>query len=465
MVMKKLLLILPSLLLFSNICKSQTIPYGDFETWNSTSYDEPDSSWLTTNPSTIASDGVITVTKVPGYKGSAVHMQTGTIIPGLHSILAYISNGNGMPYSQKPTGIKGYYRCHILGQDTGILAFEFKKNGTPFKIQSFPFTGNVTTFSPFSFSFSLPSQPDTLLIAAASSNIIKGNGMMSGSWLELDQLSFTGPGVTQSIPGGSFDNWTTKSVDVPKGWHLGQNGSPNTGVSKSTDHSIAHYPGNYSVQLVTQPDSTSAEITTGIFNTNTGKLGGLPFTLIADTITGYYKYMTMGNDSGTMMVYLEKNDSFIGFQTHRFAPVSKWAYFELPISAPIAPDIMNIDISSSYQLFPQSPNTPGSTLLIDNLQLKSQPLKSAVPNLTHFEDYFVAFPDPAKDILNFKFSHPISGPIQIKVFDITGRVLLNNESISNGTTLILPVSQFKPGAYFYEIGHDGMVCRNMFIKN
>lgn len=132
--MKQLLPFLFSMVLLSFISNAQTpgtIPNRDFETWDSTAYNDLNSPWVTTNLICIDAIGSPNVTKVAGFSGEAVHLQTyiskGDTIAG--EITNYGNLSVGVPYTQSPTGIKGYYRCNMVGNDKGWLVLEFLQAG------------------------------------------------------------------------------------------------------------------------------------------------------------------------------------------------------------------------------------------------------------------------------------------------------------------------------------------------
>ncbi|HXP48840.1 MAG TPA: hypothetical protein VN922_02740, partial [Bacteroidia bacterium] len=251
--MRKTLLIL-SILAQAQLF-GQAVPNGGFESWTSTPYNEV-SGWYSSNPQSLSMMGIANVTKVTGFSGSAVHLQT--YISGQDSNFAYVSNSpgdptqgqGGVPYSQKPTGITGYYRYNLPVHDSALLLVIFKKSGSIINTYIFKIhgTGSLTTFTSFNYTFTpaLTITPDSIIVAAASSNAIQNIGVQNGSWLEIDQLAFAG--ATQAIPGGNFDTWNSFAFDSPNGWQVETNGKGTSGVSKTT----SSYSGTYALSLVSQ---------------------------------------------------------------------------------------------------------------------------------------------------------------------------------------------------------------------
>ena len=356
-----------------------------------------------------------------------------------------------------------------MGGDSALMIIEFKKAGVIISTTSFTFrnaSGSIASFTAFSFPLaSIPLVPDSMIIAIASSNVA-GTGLQSGSWLEIDELAFSGTGITQPIPGGSFDTWLPQTMDKPDNWRILPHGGANYGVSKST----IHYAGSYSMQLTTQPgtggsgSSNSVEcgmITTGHMTPNNGPTGGLPYTHTSDTLTGYYMFAPVGTDTGRISVSLSAGGSYVGGNNHYFYSASTWTYFEMPFNAMSTPDTMRIDIQSgSWHAL-----MPGSVLNVDYLQLKSQPLPPVgVNNATMLSDKVIIYPNPATNVVNFTFDGDIQGAVSIKIYDILGKVISYKSYNVAPSVISLPTYDLSYGMYFYEIANNGTVIRDKFIK-
>lgn len=443
----------------------QALPDGDFESWNSTPFSEPN-GWFTSNPQSISMLDSVNVTEITGYSGNAIHMHT--IIKGNDTDFAYITNTpgdptkarGGVPYSQMSTGLSGYYRYNLPGNDTAIIIVIFKKNGSVIgmytdKIRG---TGSQPSWTSFNFTFTpaLATTPDTMIIASASSNAISNVGVQNGSWLDLDQLVFSGP--SSAIPNGNFDTWTAYSFNVPVGWSEQYNGNGLPGVNKSTNK----YAGTYAVSLQTQADNnggpSQSALTTGKI-TNSGPVGGQPYTLMNDTLTGYYEYTTTGSDSGQVGVTLTKNSSIVGGIYTDLKPAATWTYFSIPFNAFTAPDTIRIDLISSVW---SNNATIGSTFLVDNLSLKSSPL--GVASFTPTVSANKTYPNPAKDELNIQLSSKVNGAVNVTIYDMTGRVVKENDITANSSLLQINISGLYPGVYFYKLNTGNYSTMNKFVK-
>jgi len=459
--MKKLALVLFAILLISGISKAQkakTIINGDFESWDSTAYTDLNLPWITENDINIAHDGIAAVTKVAGKFGSAVRLQT--YVKGKDTIVGTVLI-EGTPYSQMPSGISGYYKCHSVGKDTAFLAAEFFQGGNAIDFEVFPFSNSdTTTFTAFHFTFAnaLPGAPDSVFVGAVSSNEINYVDIMPGSWLELDQLAFTGTGITQQIPDGSFENWGNASIDLPVGW---QEVPANPGSSSGVNRVSNSYSGQYAISLSASQFLFGPQLTSGNFDVNGNASGGMPYALTSDTLTGYYKYFTTSGDSGAIVALFSNSGNFINQSGSILQPTAKWTAFNIPISVLSTPDTMRIDLYSTTNFS----GTGGSTLIIDDLQLKSQPHNAGIMSSLKSDIGIIAYPNPAQNQLNIHFSGTIPSEFGIKVYNAEGKLMIDNNYQSGSSTVSLPVSQLNAGLYFYEITANGSVVRNKFVKN
>lgn len=455
--MKKILLS-TFLLGLSNLAFSQ-LPNGDFENWNTTSYQEPN-GWYTSNREVMPRIGLATVTRVSGSSGYAVRMET--VISGQDTAFTYIDNTEGdptqgeggLPYTQRPTGLTGSYRYNLPGNDTAWIFVAFKKNGSVIFSQFFPVrgTGSQPVFTNFNIPFTIPSVPDTFILAAIPSNLINEVGIQNGSFLELDNLAFSG--ATQPIPEGDFENWTTVSSDELVGWDV----FGDQGLSKTTDS----YSGNYALRLETI-DYGGGNIAPAGINTRQ------PYTMIFDTLSGtfvdtligFYKFSTPGSGQGRAIVDLYANGTLVGNNSYFFNPAAPYTEFRLPITTwfPVAPDTIWIDFESSD--YPWDAGDIGSVLIIDHLALKSMLTTIPVVPSSAFSTV-TAYPNPATETLYLRFSKP-EKDVTVRVLDMTGIVVSEQVFSGNVECVSINIEALNTGTYFYEARRGGKYSRSTFV--
>jgi hypothetical protein len=384
--MKKKLLTI-TFVLFSILIFSQSIPNGGFESWTINNFENPASFINTSNYQFVngSSQTGVNVTKTTdAYHGTyAIKLlTTGT---GTNVNFAYFSNGDpgktpaqgGTPYSQKPTGIRFYYKSNIIAPDSALFIAVFKKAGVAIGTYLYKIGSTQTACTLFNKTFTpaLTVNPDTVVIAAASSNAF-ANFALAGNSLQIDSVSFTGVTSQPANFNGDFEVWQPKQDDKLNGWLLRGD------FKRTTDF----FSGSYAIELQTTIQSfggsgiSAGEAYTGVYTPTTvsaiGLIGGAPYTVPAslqDTLVFHYKYIPADpTDNGEVYLYFKKN----GVQTTQ-------AQFTLAISpgytqklalinftSTTVADSVNISFRSSK--YPYLASYAGSDLKIDNMYLTSQ---------------------------------------------------------------------------------------------
>jgi len=448
---KTLLLIFLSLSVFS--VKAQPIPNADFENWNNFTFDDAN-EWFTSNTWTVPEFSIPTVSPVGGFSVLAARIET--FIVGLDTLTGYLANTTGdpllaeggVPYSEQPTDFTGYYRYELPGDDTALILVIFKNGGLVISSDLIQIkgTGSELNFVAFSYPLSLASMPDTVIIAATSSNLISGQGISSGSWIELDELAFTGPSITQPIPGGTFDNWTNRNLYNPLGWT-----TFGDGVSQSNDASS----GTSALGLETI-DRGSGPESSGASTGQSFSMGGQPYTNTSDTLYGMFKYQTALPDTALINISTTLNGLLIGGGYQLFLPTSVYTPFAIPFSSPINPDSMRIDILSSYSDSAKG----GSLFLVDNLQLYSI-ITGINENPGNAERFFSAYPNPVHDKLNIVYQGQTES-LEVLLYNSLGELIYSSVNGMNKTELNM--GNYPAGTYWLKMISPEKVNVRKIIK-
>jgi hypothetical protein len=465
MKMKGLLLI-PVYLVVCHFCYAQTPKNGAFENWNSTPVDVP-TGWGTANPDAISSIGQQTVTKTTDAQaGTAVKLETKA--GSQDTMFGYVTNSvndprdgkGGAPYTQQPTHFTGYYKYSVPSGDTAAMMVVFKKAGVVVSTDYFPITGTQSTYTSFSLALTLAVVPDTVIVAAVSSNAFNEDApRIPGSFLMIDELGFSGTGITQTIPNGNFETWTTESVDELIDWEY----YSREGVKRTTDA----YKGTYAVELTTMDfgdgNISNAGITSGS-TSQSGSSGGDPFSATADTLVFYYKFIPQGPDSAQVMINLFKLGIGMGGIMEEIPPAATYTRMEVPFSSGLAPDTIRIDFQSSTQ--PVLPSNNGSRLVIDEVHLKSQPLNTGVFRVKQSESVLLFYPNPASENIEIRMNSLQQEMMKLTIYDITGRVVyLSEENVeAGGNILSLPVKDLPAGTYYCQLIGSGAAVKGKFVK-
>jgi len=458
--MKKTLLLTAGIFAVVLNASAQSIPNGDFETWNSYNYEIPQNYVQSSNTDVFFKcQTPFNCVKVsPGQSGSYA-VQLTTEIGNNDTCFGYFINGNpnggnpsqwhgGIPYSQMPTGLRGYYKSAIPAGDSAVVIASFSKAGSNIGFYALKLYGTNASFVPFSFNFSpaLSVAPDSVMFGVTSSDVFDGIAI-SGSTITIDSVSFTG-GVTQpALMNGSFETWQTNTIDLPVGWFVGS--GQGAGYYKSTDS----YSGTYTLEIQTYegdnngvPRAQSGEISTGYYICNGGPCylyGGLPYSNQIDTLSFYYKYAPMADDSAQVDMQFK----LAGTQTNWQGTLLEgtggiYQYMEIPFNLGTAPDSVVVEMRSS-KWGDSALVYVGSDLKIDQLQFKSQPLPSGITNYSNDKNVSV-YPNPSTGMVYIYSDSKIS---ELEITNILGEKVCSAQIGNYKAAVDLSVNG--SGVYFY----------------
>ena len=456
------------------------IPNGNFETWTSGTYSIPQNYPYGSSSEKISSFlknsiSFNIVKSTSSYAGDFA-VQLSTVLVGSDTVTGYFLNTSpndgspstwhgGFPYTQKPTGIRGYYKYNVASADSALIIVIFSKSGSNIGTYTKKIGGVHSSYTLFDFTFSpaLTQTPDSVIFAAASSyTVMSSTGSHIGSTLVLDSVSFTGVTSQPTNFNGDFETWVDSTTYVPSSWYLENGNQSITGVHKTT----TAYKGSAAVELKTylgQMNNHKAArpgyISTGYYtdncNGNCVEHGGFPFTNQIDTLAFYYKYAPSGKDSAVVNVNFKKNGSNVYGSGVILHAASSWTYKEIPFNIGQSPDSVIVDIQSSYYA-DSLVSFVGSTLIVDNVQFKSQPL-AAIFNVKA-DNSINIYPNPTSDAIQVT---GINGKATIQVTDINGKVFLTKQVTSIETVSLSTLPQ---GVYLVKITTDNGVVQRKIVK-
>ena len=77
----------------------------------------------------------------------------------------------------------------------------------------------------------------------------------------------------------------------------------------------------------------------------------------------------------------------------------------------------------------------------------------------------IAYPNPFIDSVNFQFSSPISGPIKVALYDISGRLVYYKEKMSYDAILTIDNLSFAQGEYFVKLTAKNFTYSTNLLKS
>lgn len=453
-----------------------SLPNGNFESWTSVTNDYPEFYPQNSNMQSFAHGNAFNLTKtLDAYHGSyGVQLMTnGTVSdPGM----GYMGNftnadGNpadwtgGAPITEKPTGIRGYYKYNVASGDSAVIAVVARQGGVSVGTYMFKLGGVHTTYTLFDFAFSpaLSVTPDSIIFATASSDFTVSDGV-PGSTLLLDSLSFDGISTQPAQFNGDFELWQTQVMQLPDSWII--DNDQFQGVTQTSD-AVA---GNYAVELETYlgdhngvPRANAAQIGTGYWdNSCSCEKGGLPFTNQVDTLAFYYKYIPADpNDSAFVYANFKSGGSIFSSMGIFLHASASYQYMEMPFNLPGTPDSVMVSMQSSAW-GDSALSFVGSVLKVDEMHFKSQSLTTGILHFNTSGDVSF-YPNPFTTTATIVIGQDVNTTgMEITICDALGRVVKKTQTSEH--RISIDRAGMKDGIYFYELKNkDGLIKNGKMI--
>ncbi len=432
-----LILLFPYNLIFSQIVN------GDFENWSNLDiYDTP-TDWTSSNQemyydvntvfqSTDASHGT--------YSAELrVAVNYGDTIAGFvqHGDLA---TGTGIPYTDNFEAVVVEYKMDLQPNDSLYLVIFRYNAGTPVDFQVKPFAyGTVGSWTPQIIPVGNTVQ-DELMIGFVIGNPLTGYNPSPDSWALIDNIKLLSGGLYMSdLPNQSFENWETKSVEIPDDWEtlspmLSRYDIDN--IVKTTDA----YSGNYAIEMTTvawTTDSIPGIISKGEidFTDLVNPFGYIPFTDQPATVSGVYKYSPQGTDVGEVQVLFYGNGAVVGYHVEEMTSNTSYT--------PFVSNIVLSDVPDSMLFLVYSGENIGSTLTLDLLEFDTNAAGIDEVNLPEFS----FSPNPARESIQLTLDDV--QPVNARIISSLGETVWSAKHVENGHTI--DIREIPAGNYFIAI--------------
>jgi len=257
----------------------------------------------------------------------------------------------------------------------------------------------------------------------------------------------------QTIPNANFENWTD---GLPDGWIIL---SPKASVVQSTDKQN----GVFSVKFTMNQSFDRSGLATNGYMLSTHTFSYF--------LNGYIKANLIKGESFIANVFYVRNSDQSHTGGSEFTGLSRtsWTPFHVSLFKPVGytPD--------SFEVFFVFDGTSSlSYVMIDNLNLSNTAIGDELGTSSYFGIESVLnqninssfYPNPTIGNAEIEFSLTSSSNINIKIYDVTGRLInaVLNESKSSGVHKIqVNTEELQNGIYFYTIAGDGFSNTKKFI--
>jgi hypothetical protein len=177
-VMKKLLLLMSFAFVAVYSDAQTSVPNGNFENWSAGTYNYPQYYPFNSNKENFTRFKIpFNVERTTDVFHGAFAVKVFTNASSTDTSGGYFVNSKatdgpnwhgGVPYTQMPKGIRGYYKYNVATADSGLIVASFNKGGNSIGTYFYTIGGVKSTYTLFNFTFNPPlSQvPDSVIIGA-----------------------------------------------------------------------------------------------------------------------------------------------------------------------------------------------------------------------------------------------------------------------------------------------------------
>jgi len=476
--MKKLFTIAFLATLSLPIIAQNDIPNWSFEHWDSAYYLSPKHWDMTMGKITPVSPshGGLWACKI---ENDSTQQSPGVVMDGQTD--EGITFWGGKPYSQRPDSVKIYIKYDIVPDDTARLMIIFKKNGTPIAYQfvALAWGSNTASYQEFKCKINLPAiiVPDTVIFGIVASDYISHpNGPWPiSNYIIIDDITFTGAGITQQLPNNDFEQWDSTQVLNLRDWYNSNNVmaqllSLPASLVRTTDHTTGNYAllvQNYvsSTDTIYGYTFTPSDESDPWDNTPAFELTQ-PFTY--NKFSFDYKYLPLNGDTMSINVSLFNNGTWVGGTYFKSgATVNTWTAQDVPLSynPTNPPDSAKIYIWA-YKSDSISKPQGNSKLYIDNLRFG---YTADVKSQTDLNNSFSVYPNPFNGITTINYQIKNSEKVEIKIMNVLGKeiaVLVNETTPKGSYNVTFDGSGLTKGIYFCRIkaGNDMETKKLVLVK-
>lgn len=444
---------------------------GGFETWENRSFENPTGYPFTSNMLRV--DGTfpynVSKTDFAQHGSHAIRLESDNMTENAN--FGFIVNQQptaespfkwtgGIPISEKPTGLQGYYMLHTVGLDSAMIMVHFSKNGVQLGIYFLylqPAPGDWTYFNK-PFVPALTETPDSMILTLASGSNLGGRSP-AGSVLMMDNISLTGVTAQPAGMNGDFEDWTTVRKEIAPGWVCSD--QENAGAHQTTNAAV----GNYAMELRTTKHTNESGLTSiepmWVCNGNWDRtvqnwVGGSPLTTLDDTLAFHYRYFPSApDDTAQVSLMFKYQGQFIAFNQAYLLPNNAWQYQEVPLMG-YGPFGMSFPADSILLLFQSSLwdhkdlRYAGSTLLIDEVYFKSSKRSVALAE-TVVPNHPVLYPNPCQGLAWIHTGR--TQPSRIDVFNLAGQTVLHLNSAASSADIPLNLNGLPAGLYLVRLSN------------
>ncbi len=247
------------------------------------------------------------------------------------------------------------------------------------------------------------------------------------------------------IPNAGFENWTSAGTyEDPDGWATMNSISvPNghTSCEKSTDS----HSGTYALTVTSNTSLSQMQggwgvVASGGFNYPFKP--AFPVSGNPTALSGWYKFNSLGGDSGLVMVVLFNQGTVVMQRSTDLSAAASWTPFSFDFDSYANADSGAIFVFAFESMGPNDPPNGNSSLWVDDLAFGA----ASGVQTTQAADDMLLFPNPAQDRVTIGNIKPGT---TVAVYNMLGEEAIRATAESNTQTL--DISMLPKGLYVLEL--------------
>ena len=446
------------LFLFPICAINAQIINGSFENWSMLDiYDTP-VDWSSSNQELFFDANTVFQSSDASHGNFSA--QLGVALNYGDTIAGFVLHGDlvtnaGISYTDNFEAVLVEYKLDLQPNDSLYLVLVRYNAGmaVDFQVKPFAFGAAIGTWTPQIIPVGNTVQ-DELLIGFVIGNPFTGYNPSPDSWAMVDNVKLLSGGLYMTdLPNHSFENWETKSVEIPDNWEtlsplLTRHNIDN--VVKTTDA----YSGNFAIEMTTVDwggDEIPGIISMGEidFTNPADPFGYIPFTDEPATISGVYKYDPQGVDEGELQLVFYGNGAIVGYHAEEFTSQSTYTTFVSNIVLADTPDSLLFLVASGDNV--------GSKLTLDLLEFDTNSIGIDELELVEFS----FSPNPATEDIQLTLSG--NETVNARIVSSKGETVWNAKDVKNGH--LIDVRAFESGSYFVAISNgQGTSIKKLIIQ-
>lgn len=292
----------------------------------------------------------------------------------------------------------------------------------------------------------------------------------------------------QQIPNGDFERWDSTLGGFPINWITEAHSIPYplcpTSIDNTATKTSDRHSGNWAVELKTKSRCMklgAGYMTLGDYDSEL--FSAIPYTYRPQQLNFYYKFLSIGNDTGFAKITLRLTDGsgkpgeIIGEgRVSITSDTNEYTLMTVSIEyfSPVKPELLQIVFSTSKKLsdreYPLAGGEPGdglhegTTLWIDDVTVSGGDvgIKKNEPQIN-----WHLFPNPISDVATLSFNMPKTEIVKITLYSIEGKELLqlfNETAISNQTyNLEIDGTKLHSGVYIVKFQSHETISKKIIV--